>query len=526
MSKRGSGFVALLSVVAVSLVLGVIVGGKLNAPRVALAAPATNALELAPANAEVGITPNFADIVEGAMPAVVSVTSKDLPEEDEQRSRSEPQRPRRRTPFEEFFFFGDPERSPFHRREPRVGEGSGFIISPDGYILTNNHVVDGADSIEVRLQGGERFSAKVTGVDKDIDLALLKIDSKGKRLPTIALGDSDKLRVGEWVIAIGNPLEYEHTVTVGVVSGKHRRVPIGNTDLGVVSFIQTDAAINFGNSGGPLLDSRGTAVGINTAISRENLAEGIGFALPISLVRLEIERLRDKGFVKRGFIGITMNANAIDEDAQRYYGLPDTNGVIVSEVKTEGPADRAGIRREDIIRKVDGEAIKDNQDLVARIAAHQPGDRVQMELVRKDGERLRTMQVEATLADREQGLQEAGRRSTEEEPGDGTRKGGDVESTELGITVESLTPELRSQLQLEESQRGVVVTDTDYRSQASDKGLAAGVVITAVNDQPVRTVSDWKARLQSLKPGDTVKLSAVREGQPTYFYLKIPARTE
>jgi serine protease Do len=319
MSERTRGLVALLAVIGVSVVLGMILGGKLSAPQVAFAAPETSSLSLLPAStvSKPG-TVDFADIVERAIPAVVAVTATQVdggvPSAENHPFFNDP-----------FFrrFFGDPEGEgegeddgERPRPRPRIGEGSGFIIAPEGYILTNNHVVENSDSVEVSLDNGRTLVAQVVGADPSIDLALLKVEPRDGNLPALPLGDSDDLRVGEWVIAIGNPLEFDQTVTVGVVSGKGRRVPLRSTDFAVVSFIQTDAAINFGNSGGPLLDARGNVVGINTAINRQFLAEGIGFALPINQARAVVEQLRTRGYVKRGFLGITMNRAQIDDAAQ------------------------------------------------------------------------------------------------------------------------------------------------------------------------------------------------------------------
>jgi serine protease Do len=509
MNNRAVGFASLLAVIGISIVFGMVIGGKLNAPQVVLAAQTGTPLRLAPASTGLGMT-NFADVVEEVMPAVVSVTSRHVRGEEGE-IRQERQ---------EFFrwFFGpeaDPrERTP-ERPQPRYGEGSGFIISTDGYVLTNNHVVEEADQVKIGLQNGEELEAKIIGTDPSIDLALLKIDNGSEHLPVVPLGDSDELRVGEWVVAIGNPLDYEHTVTVGVVSAKERRVQIGGTDSGVVSFIQTDAAINFGNSGGPLIDARGNVVGINTAIRRANYAEGIGFALPINHARRVIEQLRETGSVKRGYVGITMNREGIDEAAKEYLGLPDTRGVIVDDVTPGGPAERAGLRKDDVIRKVNGEPIADNLDLIGKISAHRPGDKVNLEIYR-DG---KTRTLEATLADREEGLR-------------AQFGGGDAEDREtfvpeesrsLGITVENLTGSMRERLGLEHSQRGVVVTEVDFDSTAWRKGLRPNIIITGISSNPIRDVSDWVEAIDGLEPGESIKLSVLDSGGARSVFLRVPA---
>ena len=415
MSNRGFQFLSLLAVIGVSIVFGVVVGGWLNAPRVVLAQPVAGGIQLAPAQSGGTMVGDFADTVEAAMPAVVRVTSSRLPDGASSGEREpDPERDLWR-----WFFGPDPQRSPQDQQEPRIGEGSGFIISADGYLLTNNHVVEESDRVDVALADGREFVAEVVGTDPPIDLALLKITPRdGEKLPVLPLGDSEDLRVGEWVIAIGNPLEFEHTVTVGVLSAKERSVPVGGTDMGVVSFLQTDAAINFGNSGGPLLDARGNAVGINTAIRRANFAEGIGFALPINHARNSIEQLRESGSVRRGYIGISMDPNGIDEVAREYYGLPDGNGVIIEIITEGGPAERAGLRRFDVIRKVDGSVVRDNRDLIGKISSHRPGDTVRLEVLRDGKKRM----FELELGDRRKGCARPTRALAAPSPRSGSRR--------------------------------------------------------------------------------------------------------
>jgi serine protease Do len=512
MSNRGLSFVSLLAVIGLSIIFGMVVGGRLNTPRTALAAPPQTALQLAPAATSRAGATNFADVVEQSIPAVVRVTSSRVrgSGEDEARGRGDDLWR---------FFFGPDEReqAPNDRQHPRrIGEGSGFVIAADGYILTNNHVVEDADRIEVALQDGREFQAEVVGTDPNIDLALLKIEvGNGEQLPSLPLGDSEELRVGEWVIAIGNPLEYEHTVTVGVLSAKQRRVPLPNTDQGVVTFLQTDAAINLGNSGGPLLDSNGNVVGINTAIRRVNLAEGIGFALPINHARGVIEQLRERGYVKRGMIGITMNPNGIDEAMAEYHGLPDTQGVLVEAIAEGGPAADAGLRRFDVIRKVDDSVVRNNTDLIAKVASRQPGDTVKLEVLR--GNRSRTFNV--VLGDREELLQEV-TRDTRRRPQEDEE---DTESGGLGITVENLTPTMRERLGLGRSARGVLVTDVEYGSAAADTGLNPGSLITSINDADVRNIRDWDEVMRQLEPGEVVMLAGTDvRGTAFSVYLRVP----
>jgi serine protease Do len=517
MQNRTYGFAAMLAVMGISIVFGMILGGKLNAPPVMLAAQDPSPLQMAPAVATGGGGTDFADIVEQSLPAVVTVTSTARGAD----GQDAPVHPFFDDPFfRRFWFFGDPEDLEQEPPSPerRIGSGSGFIISPEGFVLTNNHVIEGFDRVEVTTTDGDTFQAEVVGADPSIDLALLKIDASGQTLPTLPLGDSDGLRVGEWVIAIGNPHEFDHTVTVGVVSGKGRRVPLPTTDYGVVSFIQTDAAINLGNSGGPLLDSRGNAVGINTAMRRQNFAEGIGFALPINLARAVVEQLRQYGEVRRGWIGITMNATGIDETTRDYYDLPDARGVLVNQVTGDGPAEKAGLQRWDVIRKVDGEPVRDNGDMIAKISSRRPGDKVGLTVFRGG----KTLELKVTLGDRNEGLDvQLGRdrretpRGREEEP---------EESSGLGLTVENLSRRAREQLGLAEDQQGVVITRVDFESDADGKGLRPTMVITAVNDQQVGSVSEWERTLERLQPGAPVKLDILPPGgsQEMFFFLRVP----
>jgi serine protease Do len=518
MSNRGIGFVSLLAVIGVSIVFGMLVGGKLNAPKTMFAAEPTPLLAPAPVQPGAGATVNFADVVDVALPAVVNIAS--MFEGDEEPRRQRPQN------MEEFYrwFFGpdgfEPPREEERQRRPQIGAGSGFVISPDGYILTNNHVVDEADKIQVGFQGGREMEARLIGSDPSIDLALLKVDVGEDELPTLPLGDSDSLRVGEWVIAIGNPLDYDHTVTVGVLSAKRRRLEIGDRS-GLVTFLQTDAAINFGNSGGPLLNARGQVIGINVAITRAGMAEGIGFALPINQASAVVDQLREHGFVRRGYLGITMNNAGIDEDVREYFGLPDGRGVLVEDVTAGGPADDAGIRTDDIIRKVDDEVIEGNDDLIARISSRQPGEDVMLEIIR-DGEKLR---IGVTLTERPQNPGAANRlddrRSEEPE---------ERESSGLGITVEELSMQSRRILGLDDNQQGVLVTEVEFGSQARQKGIAPRMVITAINDEPIRNIGDWIDEVEGLSSGSAVKLTVafnVGNGlrQRTIF-MRVPASGE
>src|SRR6185436_4787968 len=305
---------------------------------------------------------------------------------------------------------------------------------------TNNHVVEGTTRLTVGLSGGEKMDAEVIGTDPAIDLTLIKINAHGKSLPVLPLGDSDKLRVGELVIAIGNPLDLEHTVTVGVVSAKGR--DIGMADFQLARLIQTDAAINFGNSGGPLLDSQGRVIGINTAIIRGGggltspVVQGIGFAVPINEAKRAAEQLRATGSVQRGYLGISMVPTGITDAARESLRLPDANGVIIESVVPDGPAGKAGLREDDVIRKVDGAPIKDNDDLLGQVASRKPGEKVDLDILR-DGKT-----VHATVALGVRPLR--GGPQAEDAPGEAEPAPGEAEG--LGIKVEALTQRTREDI--------------------------------------------------------------------------------
>jgi len=515
MNSRGFRFAALLTVIGVSIVFGMIVGGRVNAPRVAMALPASaqgvgSPLQLAPA-ATAAAVPNFADIVEQALPAVVGISNTQSgSEQGEDQGLGD-----------QFFrwFFGEPEnrdRPRFHQQQPMVGFGSGFIVSPDGYILTNNHVIQDSDRIVVSLHNGRRHDAKLIGADPAIDLALVKIDVD-ESLPVLPLGDSDALRVGEWVIAIGNPLDFDQTVTVGVVSAKYRQVPLENTDVSLAQFIQTDAAINFGNSGGPLLDAAGNVIGINTAIRRGNLAEGIGFALPVNEARNAMEQLLASGSVERGFLGITLTGDGISETAADYYGLPDRNGAIVQDVTAGEPADRAGIEKGDIIRKIDGRVVRNNRDLIQKISSRRPGDKVELEVFR-DG---KTLKKTALLIDRSEG------QSARNAPGEPSRpdRPNEPDAAEgLGVKVEALTPTVVSRLGLESDTSGVLVVKVEIDSPLGDAGVIPNTVIQSINDRPIQSVGDWNAVVGDLAPGAAIKVEVLdpRAGVSRYVFLRVP----
>jgi serine protease Do len=362
----------------------------------------------------------------------------------------------RQDPFDEFFnnFFG---RMP--KEQKRRSLGSGFIVSPDGYILTNNHVVEKADEVTVTLLDKEQFKAKVIGTDPKIDIALIKIDAK-KKLTYVVLGNSDKLEVGEWVVAIGNPFGLGHTVTAGIVGAKGRIIGSGPYD----DFIQTDASINPGNSGGPLFDLKGEVVGINTAIIQGG--QGIGFATPIQLAKSVLDQLKEKGKVTRGWLGVYIQP--LTPDAAESLGISDRRGALVSDVTSGGPAEKAGIRSGDVIVGFDGKEIRDEHELPQVVALTKPGKTVDVRLIRGGKETA----VPVTIAEM------AG------EPGK-LAGGHDLSTKNLGLTVQDITPEIAQRLETENT-KGVVVTGVEDGSSAEDAGFNEGDVIRAILRQDKR----------------------------------------
>lgn len=505
---------ALIAAVAISVAMGMLIGIRIDDPPMALAAPDGPVPELSPpirvAPALTGtLRPDFADIAEAAIPAVVGITNVRMIDAAEQESI-----------FERFHRFlpdqddgGDePEgdsTDPDAERAPRRDDssGSGFLISEDGYVLSNNHVVDGSDGLTVALVDGTRYSARIVGTDPGIDLALLKIDPDGRKLPFLRLGSSRDLRVGEWVMAIGNPLDFNHSVTVGVVSAKDRHVVLEGTDYGVAAFIQTDAAINLGNSGGPLLNGRGEVIGINTAISRNlrnGLVEGIGFALQVDEARRASEQLLETGVVRRGILGVSMSRQDIDDDARRYYGLPDRNGVLVSEVTAGGPAALAGIESEDIIRRIEGDTIRTNDDLLTAIATRRPDDEVEIEVFR-DG---RTFKTRAQLAERRIDRTGAAYIADDEQQ-DLPSSVAESRPSGLGLSVDTHDADALSARWRELADprlRGVIVTAVELNSVAMNKGMTEGMIIVSLNDRPVETAGEWSEIVSAIDPGTTVKL--------------------
>jgi serine protease Do len=436
----------------------------------------------------------FASVVKQAAPAVVHVRVE----------KSVTRRGLQQSPFDlfndPFFerFFGPQFRHPPQEQQPREfkqrGAGSGFIISSDGYILTNNHVVGEADTITVRLADEREFKAEIVGIDPQSDVALIKIEARN--LPFLPLGDSENLEVGEWVIAIGSPFELNQTVTVGVVSAKGRN-RIGISDY--ENFIQTDAAINPGNSGGPLLNIHGEAIGMNTAIfSRSGGYMGIGFAIPINMAKTIEQQLRTHGKVVRGWLGVVIQD--MNEDLAKSFGLEHTRGALISEIAEQSPAAEAGLEQGDVIVAVNGADVSNVGDLRNRIALIAPGSKVDIQVIR-DGKKKK---YTVTIAEQPSDLAQAP--ST-----------GDESLNKMGLTLQNLTDELAAQFGYSKEQ-GVLIADVVPESPAEQAGLKAGQLIEEVNKLRVRNLEELKKALAQSRSGDKVLLR-IRAGEYSRYVV-------
>ena len=395
------------------------------------------------------------------------------------------------SPFKEFFerYFGEDMQREF--KQPSLG--SGFIIDKDGFVVTNNHVIEDADQIKVILKDEREFDAKIVGRDPNTDIALLKIESD-ENLPTVKLGDSDALKVGQWVIAIGSPFGLEHTVTAGIVSAKGRVIGSGPYD----DFIQTDASINPGNSGGPLLNLKGEVVGINTAIIASG--QGIGFAIPVNLAKDIIVALKNQGEVTRGWLGVAIQD--LNGDMAEYYGIEDKKGVFVADVFEGDPADRAGIKAKDIILEINGEKIKTSRQLTGMIARIPVGESARVKILRDGKEK--TLKVNIA------------KRSEEKLVARGRPK---EQAEEFGIHVSDLTPEITQRFNLDETS-GVIVTHVEKGSQGDDADVRVGDIIKEINRRPLNNTGDYQAILNQLSSGEFANLF-IRRKDAGFLVVKL-----
>lgn len=421
---------------------------------------------------------NFSEIAENVGPAVVNIsTVKSIKGGGRVFRNFGPGPFNKEDPFQDFFnkFFGGDQQREFKQRSL----GSGFIIDKAGFIVTNNHVIENADKVKVKLKSGDEFDAEIIGRDPHTDLALIKIDVKTE-LPVVKTGDSDSLRVGQWVVAIGSPFGFEQTVTTGIVSAKGRVIGSGPYD----DFIQTDASINPGNSGGPLINLQGEIVGINTAIIAGG--QGIGFAIPINMAKGIVDQLKSSGEVTRGWLGVAIQP--LSSELAAYYGIKDGKGVLVTDVFTGDPAEQAGIRPQDIILEISGKKVGDSRDVTRTIANTPVGETVSIKLLREGKEQ----QVKVKLSKREDS--KISSRMQQNPSGD-----------ELGIQVAEITTEMMQQYNLPKAE-GVIVIEMDSQGKGAEAGVQTGDIVVEINYKKVKTVKDYNVQLQKIKKNEKIKM--------------------
>lgn len=421
---------------------------------------------------------SFADLAEQVMPAVVNISASTTVDTSK---RVMPQFPRG-TPFDDLFEEFFKRRGQGEGMRPRRSNslGSGFIVDPAGIVITNNHVIGEANDITVILQDGTRLKAEIVGKDSKVDIAVLKVKSD-KPLPAVKFGDSDKLRPGDWVVAIGNPFGLGGTVTAGIVSARGRDIGAGSYD----DYIQTDAAINKGNSGGPLFNADGEVVGINTAIlSPSGGSVGIGFAVPTSQAMPVVDQLREFGETRRGWLGVRIQN--VDEATAEALGLANAHGALIAGIDDSGPAKPAGLEVGDVIIRFDGKDVKETRDLPRLVAATPVGKAVDVVVMRKGKE----VTKKVTLGRLEDG----------EKTMNGDKSDGKPQMSEtLGLELSSITAELRSQYSIKDDVKGVLITSIDPDSGAAEKPIRPGDVIVEVGQEAVSTPADVSKRVEALK---------------------------
>jgi serine protease Do len=433
----------------------------------------------------------FSDVVKSVIPTVVNISTTKTMERD--------------IPFQHFFEgplrdFLEPFRMPKRWKEQSLG--SGVIVSSDGYIITNSHVVEKAEVIKVTLYDKQTYKGKVVGMDKKTDVAVIKIPAKN--LQAIRWGDSDKLQVGEFVLAFGNPYGLNHTVTMGIVSA------LGRADVGITDyedFIQTDAAINPGNSGGPLVNINGELIGINTAIfSNTGGYQGIGFAVPSNMARAVMRQLIEEGKVTRGWLGVTIQK--VTPELAREFGLKKPAGALVTDVFKGSPAEKAGIKRGDVIVGLNGIEIRDVESLRNRVAQTEVGSTVRIK-VKRDG---RTLHMDVTIAELPDDVAMLSSSRMDEVEED--------EGTVAGLSVMELTEDIARQLGLSGSEEGIVVSRVEPYSPADEAGVRKGDVIQEINRKRVRNMEDFNRIVSTLKEGDVMLLFINRNGKKFYIPVK------
>lgn len=435
--------------------------------------------------------PSLSGLVKSVRPSVVNISTTSVIKGPNMHDRFFGQQ----NPFRDFFgedffekFFGDSPKREFKQRSL----GSGCIIDREGYIITNNHVIEKAQTIKVKLIDGKEYDATVVGRDPKTDLALIKIDTKNA-LPSAAFGDSDSLEIGDWVVAIGNPFGLETTVTAGIVSAKGRVIGAGPYD----DFIQTDASINPGNSGGPLFNLKGEVVGINTAIVSGG--QGIGFAIPINMAKELLPQLKSKGKVTRGWLGVVIQK--ITPEIAKTFGLKETEGALVSDVTEDGPAEKAGIKRGDVIVSFNGKAIKEVDTLPKLVGATEIGKKAKVGIIR-DG---KSLEVEVAIGElKDEKLQASKKPEVEKD---------------FGLVVQNITPEIAKHLNIKDK-RGVIVTDVQPGSPAQEGDIRSGDIIKEISRKPIKNIEDFKEAVKKVNIKEGAVLLIQRENVTFYTVLR------
>ena len=507
-------FSLILFTLAIGILIGTVVQTGAKAAREQQAAP--DATPLTVPN-ETPMQNEFSKIAKRLEPSVVNISTEYIPKRQTSSNRQSPNLRRRgqQAPqdddqpddngmqgFLQRFFGGGGGGQQFQFGEPDVpsaATGSGVVVDPNGYIITNNHVVEKATKIKVKfMKDSTEYPATVIGTDPDTDIAVVHIEKKG--LPAAKIGNSDALQVGDWAMAIGSPFGFQATVTAGIISALSRDIPDNdNPGRTFQHFIQTDAAINPGNSGGPLLNTNGEVIGINTMIaSRSGGYQGIGFAMPVNMVAKVYNQIIREGHVTRGSIGITFDAND-NPSLLSVYGAE--HGVFVTKVEPNGPAEKAGVKVEDVITAINGKPIKTGQDLIDMVAESSIGSTLKLGIVRNK----KPISLDITVGDRQRifaSLYGGGKQSPE--------KGPEGAQLKFGISVSPIRPSDREQMGFK-AEGGVQITDVEEGSFAYDLGLQRGDVITELNRQPINSTDDLRRIQASLKPGDSVAFHIMRQ---------------
>lgn len=449
----------------------------------------------------------FVEISKTVTPTVVYIEVKSGPKQNDNNKQQDEQNP--------FKFFFGPDGPNFENPDqgPQMGSGSGVIISGDGYIVTNNHVVKGAGEhgIKVTLTDKREFDAKVIGTDENTDLAVIKIEANG--LPVMSMGNSDNVQVGQWVLAIGNPLGLNYTVTAGIVSAMGRNIGVNGGGYAIENFIQTDAAINPGNSGGALVDISGQLVGINSAIkTNTGYYQGYGFAIPVNIVKTVTQELIKSGKVVRGYIGVQIQT--VDETMAKGLGLDKAKGVLVQSVQKGGGGDEAGLQAGDVILSVDGKEVNASNELQVIINSKRPGDVAKLTVFR-DG---KTIEKDVTLKPRQEEQKETSQNDMKKD--ESSNKGVNSTSVKsLGVDVQNAPGSTKEKYNIS---GGVLVTGVDKYSDAYLRGLGEGVIIIEANKKKIGDADDLNSALSDKKPGDSVLLKIIdRNGTERIIAVKL-----